>query len=146
MDQHCFFIAVRHPLARAESPKTPQLPLGEETPGNTKPWGNQIQGQRQRPTFKGEVEDKTNTTPNLQGCGRDTNNNNNDRGERSSGQNENKDNSEPPRVRSNRAHQYPQHKQQQKRQIRCPTSKNESNEAGFSSRIYFLFFQKTNHP
>ena len=61
MDQRRFFIAVRHPLARAASLTPPQLPLGDETLGNTKPWGNQLQGQRTQKTL-GQTAPRTKTS------------------------------------------------------------------------------------
>ena len=53
-----FFIAVRHPLARAASLTPPQIPLVDKTPGNTKPCGNKA------------PRTTTTTMPNIQECGR----------------------------------------------------------------------------
>ena len=95
MAQRSFYIAVRHLMARAASSTPPQIPLGDETPGNTQPRGNKLQGQtlgqtklqgeqQQRPrrtkqrlkwkqqeqrSWKTKVKTQTKTTPNLQGCG-----------------------------------------------------------------------------
>ena len=56
MTQLRFFITVWHPMARAASSMTPQLPLGDKTPGNLK--------------TSRQPAPKQKKTPNLQGCGR----------------------------------------------------------------------------
>ena len=71
MAQRRFSIAVQHPLARAATSTPPQLPLGDETPDNN---------MTSRATSSNEK-----TTPNLQGCGRNTNTKTTRKGNRTRG-------------------------------------------------------------
>ena len=109
MAQRRFFIAVRHPLERAASSTPPQIPLGDKTVGNTTTLGQPAlrinlgatsskenkdnaenlgatsSKDRNLGATSSKVEKKTQTTPKLQGYGRNENVNNNDNKQQDTG-------------------------------------------------------------
>ena len=133
MSQRRFFLAVRHPLERAESSTPPQLPLEDKTPGNTK-LGGMISKEPLSSYVPGEKCSGLGVASAFIGCtkARGTQiiratrlQGQIPRGNRLQGQrNKIKDKPQSPRVWSKRQ----QKQQQRQRQRRRPTSKGEAND------------------